>query len=248
MKKLHWFFKVWILVLPIFFIWLGAYLILPKILPTKLVTGEIRGLIFQNQIWSGTIFITGDLVTLPNVQITIKSGTRIYINKNGDKNNLDYIPWHLDHGVNTGLDNRGILKGEPFWDEGEKVQIRISNLVALGNSENKIIVTSAPGEGSPYDVNLIKIQSGELSNVKFSNYRRLEIGSDVKVIQSSFENSGDCAICISNGSPLILNNIFKKGKRNYLESQNGDPLIKGNEFLESEGDGILIGESGMNEM
>lgn len=248
MKKLHWFFKVWILLIFSILFWFIIVVILPDLLPTKKVTGEIRGIVFQNQIWSGTIFITGDLITLPKVKIIVESGTRVYINKNGDKNNFDLLPGHLQHGVNTGSEYRGILTGEPFWDEKEKIQIHISNLVALGNPDDKIVFTSAPGEGSPYDVNLIKIQKGKLSNVNFSNYRRLEIEPDVKITQSIFENSGDCAICISKGSPLILNNIFKQGKRNYLEIQKGEPLIKGNKFLEGEGDGIFVIGGGINQI
>ena len=246
MKRLHWFFKVWILFIPLILLWFGITTILPKLLPTKLVTGKIHGLIFQNQIWSGTVYITGDLITLPSVQIDIKAGSKIFIYKKGDKNNFDLIPWHLKNGINTGSEYRGIQTGEPFWDEKEKIQVYISNLRALGFSDRQIIITSFPEEGSPYDVNLIKIGAGELSNIKFSNYRRLEVGQNVKLTQNSFENSGDCAICIADGSPMILENTFKKGKRNYIEIKNGESLIKSNDFLEGESDGILIVDGGNN--
>lgn len=239
MKRLHWFFKAWTLIFLIFLIWFSITSLLPKMLSTKEVTGEIRGIIFQNQIWKGKITVTGDLITLPNVHIEIESGTQIFINNNGDKNNFDLLPWHLKHGINTGPDYHGILTGEPFWDEKEKVQIHISNLIADGTKQ-QIIITSSSEQGSPYDVNLIKISNGEISNVNFSNYRRLEIGPDVKIINSSFETTSECAICILSGSPLISGNTFKNSKRDYLNIIGASPLIKGNKFFESEGDGILV--------
>lgn len=248
MKKIHWFFRVLILLILFTILWFGITILLPKLLPTKLVTGEIRGIIFQNQVWNGNIYIVGDLITLPNVQIEILAGSKVFINKNGDKHNFDLLPWHLRDGINTGLEYHGILNGDPFWDEKEKIQIHISNLQALGHPDNQIIISSFPEEGSPYDINLIKVNNGELSNIKFSNYRRLEIGQNVKLTQNYFANTGDCAVCVTNGSPLISENVFKKGKRNYIEIQSGEPLIKTNRFLEGEGDGILIIEGGINQI
>lgn len=239
-KRLHWFFKVWILFFVLFFVYFFLTVVIPKFLPTKIISGEIRGLIFQNQIWRGTVFVTGDLITMPNVFITILPGTKVYIKKSGDKNNLDLIPWHLSHGINTGADYKGIKTGEPFWDEKEKTLLRLSNVIASGTKGQPITITSFDGEGSPYDINLIRVENGELTGVIISNYRRFEIGSDVKVMVSSFENTGECSICISSGSPLIKGNIFKKGKRDFVNVSDGTPLIYGNTFLESEGDGILI--------
>ena len=236
--KLHWFFKACLVIVFILILGIGINA-LPNILSVKKISGEVRGLIFQNQIWSGEIFITGDLVTLPNVWITVEPGTRIFISKSADKNNFDFLPSHLDHGVNTGPAIRGVLTGEPFWDEKEKILFYLSHLKALGEKD-PIVITSAGTGGSPYDINLIKVEDGELSNVYLSNYRRLEVGSGVKIRNSYFENTGECAICIGSGSPLIENNIFKKGKRDFINIEDATPLILNNKFLDSEGDGLLI--------
>lgn len=246
MKNVHWFFKVCFLILLLLFFWFTISFILPKILPTKIISGEVRGLIFQNQIWKGEVIITGDLVTMPEVKLNIEPGSRIIISKGGDKNNLDIIPWHLQHGINTGPEYRGIKTSEPFWDEKEKIFIYVSNLEALGQNDKPIIITSKGLEGSPYDINLIRIQKGEVSKVIFSNYRRLEIGPEVRVLDSKFENSGECAICVNSGSPLIKGNAFKIGKRDYINIQEASPLILGNHFFESSGDGVFIQSSEAN--
>lgn len=241
LSKLHWFLKTLLLLL-ILSIFTLQVLFSPLFLPSRVIEGEIKGVIFQNQIWSGNINISGDLITMPLVWITIEPGTKIYINKNGDKNNFDVLPWHLKHGINTGPPERGILSGEPFWDESEKIFVYISNLKSNGEINNPILITSA-SMGSPYDVNLIKIGNGEISNTIFSNYRRLEVGQNIKIRESKFENTGECAICINSGSPLLEANTFINNKRDYINIKSASPLIKGNTFLESEGDGIFV-ESG----
>lgn len=248
MKNVHWFFKVCFLISLLLFFWYLVSFILPKILPTRIVLGEIRGLIFQNQIWKDEIFITGDLITFPGVKIIILPGAKIFISNSGDKNNIDFLPWHLKNGINTGPDERGVLNGEPFWDEKEKVKILISNLEAFGEKDAPIILTSLGGKGSPYDINLIKIQNGWISKVHFSNYRRLEIGPNVLVSDSFFSESGECSICISSGNPLVKRNTFKNNKRNFLNVENSSPLITENTFLESEGDGILFQLSQINQI
>ena len=239
MKQLHWFFKIILATLFIFLFWILISVVLPGILPIKKVSGEVRGLIFQDQLWNGEIFITGDLVTLPNVNVGLESGTRVYISKKSDKNNFDILPWHLSNGVNTGPEYRGILAGEPFWDEKEKVFVYFSHLKTLGNGD-PVMITSLGENKSPYDINLIKIEDGELSGVHFSNYRRLEIGPNVKIADSTFDNTGECAVCVSSGSPLIKGNTFKNGKRDFINISDATPLIIENEFLESRGDGLLI--------
>lgn len=238
--SLHWFFKVWIVIVALFLIGFVFSIVLPKTLPNKIVSGEIKGIIFQNQIWRGTIIVDGDLIALPNVTIKIEPGTLVYISKKGDKNNLDFLPWHLKYGINTLGDERGILKGEPFWDEKEKVFFWVFNLKALGEDQRPIIITSLGEQGSAYDINLIKIENGEISKVNFSNYRRLEIGLDVKITESTFTNTGECSLCISSGNPLIKDNTFQKGKKFYMDVENGSPLITGNKFLESEGNGVIF--------
>lgn len=237
----HWFIRLSAILLIIIFLVLGVFYIVPSILPEKrLSNAEIGGVIMQNQQWSGTIKVVGDLFVVPGAKITLLPGTRVLVAIKGDRFNFDFVPWHYKHGVNTGPEEKGIKTGEPFWDEGQKILLHFSRVLAQGTKENPVVIVSDSVSGSPYDINLISISEGNLDYVNFSHYRRLEIGPGVAISNSSFMDTGECAVCVGYGEPKILGNVFKESRRRYLEVGLGSPEIRGNKFLESQGEGIIF--------
>ncbi len=217
---------------------------LPKILPPEVISdSEVHGLLIRDQTWAGTIRITGDLVTGPNTTITLKPDTKILVAVDGDKNNFDFLPWHNKSGVNTDKEYRGVRHGEPFWDEGQKIQIHFNKLVAIGTKEQPITITSNSVQGSPYDFNVLSVGSGILSQVKLSNYRRMEVGGNTAVRDSDITNTGECAVCITSGKPSIINNIFSKNLREYIWVYRSSPKISDNEFRSTQGAGIRVNPS-----
>lgn len=237
----YWFFRLVsilsILCLSLIFI----LFILARIMPVKQVkNSEIFGLVVDNQIWGGEVRITGDLWVVPGAKITIEPGTKITIATSDDKSNFDYLPSHLKSGINTGEKVFGIENGEPFWNEKEKVQIHFAAVEAKGIKEMPIIITSDRVSGSAHDVNLISVSKGLFNFVNFSNFRRLEIGEKVAILNSSFSRNSDCAVCIKYGSPLIADNTFFDSKKSYIQIGLASPEIRHNRFLRSEGDGIVI--------
>lgn len=238
-RSLHWFIKFSIFFF-IFILILIFLSLLNWILPIKIVSNsEVRGLVFGNQIWKGNIWISGDTFVLPGTVVTLAPGTKVLISGFGDKNNYDFLPWHLRSGVNTADTNHGIFKGEPFWDESSKVQVRFWKVLAKGTKEQPVTISSDNQSDNIYDINLIRIEKGKLEGVNFSNYRRLEIGQNVLIKNSNFNFTGECAVCISRGTPTIEHNTFRNGKRFFIDIGLASPYIKGNNFFESEGDGII---------
>lgn len=238
--KLHWFLKINILFFTILLFWLFIAYIIPKLLPLKKVSNTSRqGFIIQKERWSGTIRITGDTWSLPGAVVTLEPGTKILITRN-DKFNMDFLPWHIKDGINIGLNYHGIDKGEPFWDEKSKIQLHFGKLFAIGTKEQPVIITSDTSNPSVYDINVISVKEGVLSNAKLSNYRRFEIGSNVTIQNSELENTGECALCLNNGKPTILNNVFHRSIREYIWIAGASPRISNNQFLTSPGVGIKI--------
>lgn len=241
LPRVHWFLRILslisLMVLMALFILFGVARIFP---PEFIDGGTLRGVVLRDQVWSGQIIIDGDLVTVPGANITIKEGTKVLIARNGDKFNIDFLPSHLKNGVNTGEENSGIRKGEPFWDEREKVQVYFGSLNVEGTKERPVIFSSDSSPGSPYDINLIRVFRGKIGYTQFSNYRRFEAGPGVVIKNSSFVNTGECALCIDRGEPLIENNIFKGSKRTYISIGTASPKIYGNKFWESEGEGLIF--------
>lgn len=238
---MHWFFKFLIALFLFIIVWLIMFIIPPKILPQEMVSdGEVHGLLLRNQTWSGTMRVTGDIITGPNTTITLKPGTKILVAKSGDKNNFDLLLWHLKSGINTAKEYHGVRDGEPFWDEKQKIQLHFHKLIAIGTKEQPIIVTSDSNQGSPYDFNVLDIKNGVLSRVQLSNYRRFEIGKNVTISHSKLMNTGECAVCIDGGQPSIINNSFSDNLREYIWVFRASPKISDNLFESSKGVGIRL--------
>lgn len=238
---MHWFLKLNAFLGVAFLVWVFIFLLLPRILPEQTLSNTtVSGFVLRRQIWEGTIRVTGDLVTAPASSIVMKPGTKVLVGVAGDRFNLDYLPWHTKIGVNTKDEYHGVRTGEPFWDEKGKIQLHFSKLFAIGTREQPVVITSDSNTGSPYDINVIKVNSGVLSDLQLSNYRRLEIGKDVTVRGSILTQVGECAVCIIGGSPSVINNTFADALREYIWIQKASPRITDNTFLPSSGSGIRI--------
>jgi hypothetical protein len=239
--RIHWFFKVTGFFAAIFIIWLLFYYALPEILPAQRVeSSEVYGLIFSDQIWGGNIKIVGDVYTLTNSKVTILPGTKIKVAINSDKSNMDLLPWHRKEGVNTGDFYKGVKTGEPFWNESRKIQIHLNEVEMIGEPSNTIEITSESEDPSPYDFNILSIKSGKITHALFSNYRRFETSGDLEIMNSSFSNTGECALCITGGIPRIYNNTFENSKRESIWIKKASPIIDNNLFINLTGDGIKI--------
>ena len=240
-QNIHWFFKVCFVFTTLSILWVLFYYGLPKILPAQRIeSAEIYGLIFSDQIWGGDITIAGDIYSPTNNKITVLPGTKIKVAISGDKSNLDLLPWHHKSGVNTEEPSKGVDRGEPFWDESEKIQIHLNKVEIIGEPSNPVIISSNSISPSPYDFNILRIRSGNITNTHFSNYRRFEAGGDIIIANSVFNETGECAICLKSGTPRIENNSFEGSLRESIWVQKASPTIHNNLFINLEGDGIVI--------
>ncbi|MFH0937146.1 MAG: right-handed parallel beta-helix repeat-containing protein [Candidatus Daviesbacteria bacterium] len=242
LPKLHWFLRIVLISLAVLILYFIVGFFIPKILPVSHLSNISKyGLIFRNEKWSGEIKIVGDIWALPGTIVTINPGTKILVAERGDKFNVHFLPWLTWSGLNTGEERFGVRNGELFWDEGQKIQIHLAKLYALGTKQQPIIITSDVNyPGSPYDFNIFALDQGILSNVQMSNYRRLEIGDKVTIRDSYFKNAGECAVCISFANPSIINNIFENTLRQYIWIEGGNPKISDNLFMNAKGKGIVI--------
>jgi hypothetical protein len=239
--KLHWFFKVLIVASVALFLGLVFYFGLPALLPVQqLKNTEVYGLILSDQVWEGEIRVTGDIFSPANTTVTIKPGTLVKVAITGDKSNMDFLPWHQKSGVNTGPFSRGVQNGEPFWDEGEKIQIHLNNLIVDGNFSSPVVFKSDSIDPSPYDYNIIKVRKGHINNGVFSDYRKFEIGGDTLIENSKFSDTGECSLCMDKGKPRIFNNNFGSGLRQSILVYRASPEIDNNLFINLDGDGIRV--------
>lgn len=206
----------------------------------KVNGGEVYGLIFSDQTWSGDIRIVGDIYSPTNNTVTILPGSRVLVSIKGDRSNLDFLPWHKKSGINTGQLYKGVGKGEPFWDESEKIQIHFNNLEISGEVNNPVEIRSDAAQGSPFDFNIFSVKNGRISNSVFSNYRRFESKGELVVFNSTFKDTGECSLCLYYGRPKVFSSTFEKSLKESIWVSRASPEISNNLFINLEGDGIRI--------
>lgn len=240
-QKIHWFFKVLFAAAATYTIWVIFYFGLPQVLPEqRIVNGQVYGLIFSNQVWEGEVRVIGDIYTLTSSTVKVMPGTKILVAIQGDKSNLDWLPWHKKSGVNVGKPYKGVATGEPFWDESEKIQIHFNNLEILGEVQRPVEIRSDAPQGSPYDFNVLSVNTGRIANAYFSNYRRLQSKSDLVVFNSTFKDTGECALCLYSGRPKVFSSTFENSLKESIWVLRASPEISNNLFINLQGTGIKI--------
>lgn len=246
-RRMHWFFKFVLSVFGLFLMWVILTEVVPKALPQeRIFNSELSGIQIQSQLWEGTIWIKGDLVYLPGATVKVAPGARIIVSNQGDNSNFDILPWHLKSGLNTGPEYHGVQNGEYFWDESHKIQIHFGSFYAMGSKEHPVLIDSdLPNTiASSHDFNSISVSSGVISYVQAEDFRRLEIGPNVTVRDSSFKNISECAVCISSGSPSVINNTFDGGSREAVWVEGASPRIADNTFTSGAGVGVRVDPEG----
>ena len=186
------------------------------------VSGEIK----QDQTWSGTIHVTGDIDVIEGVTLTILPGTVIEVAAQSDD----------QHKGQDKLHDPPFPK-DPDRLETQSTMITINGILnASGTPYNKIIFTSSNKENpTTYDWDGLNIAHGKLEYaiVEYSRYNNFQQSSDVIVANSIFRNMLECCICIGHSvpiSPQILDNEIYNCGHEGIDYAGGSALIKGNYF------------------
>jgi len=229
---------------------------------------EKFGVISSNETWSGVVQVTGDILVEHDVTLTILPGTKVLISANSDKSNMfgkgpceegDIKDFDMLKGINEEWENKcGVHKGEPFRDEGNHITIQIGGeLHAVGTSDEPIIIKSDAKTPGRYDWNHFIIHNGILSYTQVSNYRAMEIGSNVVIDHNTLSNIGELGLGMCSNNTIEYNKIFDSGheligtggaspiiRYNILGPnpahagivmEGGNPIIEHNHFIETGG-------------
>ena len=207
-------------------------------IPQQVYNSEIFGNVIKNQIWSGHITVTGDIIVMPWVNLTILPGTIVVISANEDNDNL------FGQETCDGIENYDLLVGmikeendacgaqpnEPYRDEAHHISIIIrGTLKAVGTENNRIIFKSDSLNPTRYDWNRLEINAGILSYATVSDYRILATGEDnVEVSYNILRNIGECAICLNSSNANILSNWISDAGHELIDMHNSSPAIRSN--------------------
>lgn len=213
-------------------------LILPKLSsePKELSDTERYGYITSDEIWSGEIHVTGDIVVTQGAKLTIRPGTLVLIAANSDKENLMTVPeWQLS-GIAEERTSY-IHKGEPFRDEPNHITILVmGTLDAIGTPEEKIIIKSDRQDPEKYDWNTFHLENGIISYTEIRDYRAMNLRTGTKLMNSELHNVGECPICMRDSDTILIeNNWVHDSGHEVVDNWRSSPTIINNHFGPSPG-------------
>lgn len=194
--------------------------------PREISNTTRSGIIFRDEIWSGEIHITGDILAAPWVTLTILPGTVVKMAAQSDDRH-----WGFDHPRDL------YFPKDPDRIETKSIQFIISGrLNAIGTPDKRIIFTSDSKSPTTYDWDGLTIFHGKLewTIVEYARYNN-PMFSDVVWANSIVRNSLECCLGIGHSkpvSPQILNNDIYNCGHEGMDIAGGSPLIKGNHFYQ----------------
>ena len=196
-----------------------------KKVPVKIYNQNISGEIKQDQIWSGTIHVTGDIEVKEGVTLTILPGTIVEVTAFSDDQHGG-----IDHPHDPNFPK------DPDRVETQSTKISVwGALNAIGTPDNRIIFTSKSETPTTYDWDGLHISHGRLEYaiVEYARYNNFQESSDVIVANNIIRNILECCICIGHSKPIspqILNNDIYNCGHEGIDNAGGSPLIRGNYF------------------
>jgi len=183
------------------------------------------GVLNEDDVWGGTIHVTGDIDVMEGITLTILPGTVIEVAAQSDDQH-------------RGQDNP---HDPPFPKDPDRLETQSTMIIingilnASGTPDNKIIFTSSNKENpTTYDWDGLIIAHGKLEYaiVEYSRYNNVQ-SSDVVIANNIFRNMLECCIGIGHGkpvSPQILNNEIYNCGHEGIDYAGGSAIIKGNYF------------------
>jgi hypothetical protein len=210
--------------------------------PEPFVNRTTHGRIRWDETWRDEINIIGDIIVEEGFTLTIEPGTRVLIAANSDIDNLNTDPILMKQGVNhTSQEERGIKPGEPYWDEGNHISIKIlGTLHAVGTPNEMITITSDSPTPSRYDWNHFQFYKGILSYAVVEYYWALGAGEGAIVSHNTLRHIGGCAVCWGFGSTIVeFNTIYDTGHE-MIGTLNNSHVIRNNQLGPSNENGIVV--------
>jgi hypothetical protein len=216
--------------------------------PVEIHDQSISGGIKQDQIWSGTIHVTGDVEVEEGTTLKIEPGTVVKVAAQSDD----------QHG-GTDHPHDPPFPKDPDRLETQSTKIFITGTIqAIGERDNMITFTSDSENPTTWDWDGLDIKHGKLEYVivEYARYTNLQHSSDVVIANSIIRNILECCLCIGHSSPIspqILNNDIYNCGHEAIDYAGGSALIKGNYFHrenleiqpdpESGGCGVIVYEN-----
>lgn len=186
---------------------------------------KLSGLYLGNQVWSGTITLTGDTTVLGNV--TVQPGTTVRFIVGDDQKSGDEVPA-------DGFNDKDPTRLKSYTTTHSSLFI-LNKLVAQGSPDQPIIFTSAAGKPDLADWEAVIFRgNGSIVDNVIAEYNRNGFNPTGKQPDSIIKNSvfrhtlwGGVSSANSNIS-IIGNNFSDNGHEGIDLKYNGGQIVKNN--------------------
>lgn len=206
--------------------------------PSKTTTS---GSITKDEIWAGTVHITGDIVVKPGVTLTILPGTKVLFAAGSDDQHTGFEVQEYYQGKR---DPSSTLKYEQ-----SHISIDVhpgGKMIARGTPDNPITFTSDSPTPNYADWHQIYLRSGSIFEYSLVEYGRggVNADGDVLVSHSTFRHIFWMAI-VTQGSPTVIYNDISDSGHGGIEAigEGGTPVIANNTITHTRA-GIAAGIMG----
>ncbi len=185
------------------------------------------GAILEDEVWSGEIYVTGDLHVPEGVTLTIKPGTVILVSANSD---------------DSGVGGEHIIDELTVEDPSSSEEYTLSHthisiagrLVAVGTPEQKIIFTSSAEEPSYTDWDGITFESTSSGEMKYSVIEWTHTGpalhgtDNVSISYSEIRHIFWGALHAFECSPVFEYNVLDDIGHEAFDTHKASPVIRYN--------------------
>jgi len=204
--------------------------------PVRIYDQNISGEVKQDQIWSGTIHVTGDVRVKEGVTLTILPGTKVIITAHQDDQHGGEVDPGREADPPEAIELELKAGYPPKDDEYVKSHVTIEikgTLNAIGTQQNRIIFTSDSASPTTYDWYRLRIWNGNLEYAIVEYARMVTIeGPDVKISNSIVRHMLEGAISIGcldkTASPIISNNEIYDAGNECVHIVSGSVVVTNN--------------------
>lgn len=211
--------------------------------PTEYSNTTRSGVIASNEVWSGEIYITGDIHIETNVTLTILPGTKVIFSAHSDDQHdgTDCVPdeWvALHHDPTCSLEYNQTHSGMEAF----------GTLIAEGTEDNMIIFTSDSPNPDGGDWTFIYLGIGSIIKYCIVEYSRAALDvapwteDTVLISNNIIRHNLWTGLTIHSSSPTVINNeIYDSGGHQGIAivGENCTPIIENN-IIRNNKVGIIV--------
>jgi predicted TIM-barrel fold metal-dependent hydrolase len=212
---------------------------------------NISGLIDQNQMWSGTIHVTGDITLQQGFTLTIKPGTIIKMAANSDdqhsgqENVKDELTWDKEKNV-----WKDLSATKEFTQSHVSISIA-GTLSAIGTPNNNIIFTSDSNSPTYGDWDTFVVTQLGTGTLKYCTFEWMHAGPCLQNSNSTLSYSIARHILWGGihayyASPLIENNIVEDVGHEGIDTLRSSARIRNNLINGTRTAGIIARYAGFD--